>query len=162
MLKNTIYNTMNEKIIQLLEYLAEILVDQLKLELVRYNLGDSEIYKNIKAVVSGTDVTIEMPDYWIFIENGRRPNSTPPDTRPGTLSYDSLIDWMRRKRIAPGRENRVIWVIARAIGRRGIDPRHFASDAIDNLNRGPIDGLFFDFSSLLDKEITEKLIIINR
>lgn len=152
---------MNDKTRQLLEYLAQILVDELKLELVRYNLGDSEIYNNIRAVVGPADVTIEMPDYWIFIENGRRPNAPPPDTTPGSLSYISLINWMRRKGIAPGRENKVVWLIARAIGRRGIDPRHFASDAIENLNRGPIDGLFFDFSSLLDKEITEKLIIRN-
>lgn len=152
---------MNEKTRQLLEYLAEILVEQIKIELVHYGLGDSEIYKRIRVVITGTDVEIFLPDYWIFIENGRRPNAPPPDTTPGSLSYISLINWMKRKRIAPGNENRVVYLIARAIGRRGIDPRHFLSDAIENLNRGAIDGLFFDFSSLLDAEITEKLIIRN-
>lgn len=116
--------------ITILEAVAGALVMVMQAELAAIGLRDSEIINNVTYEVDdkkGT-IAIYLPYYWKFIEKGRRPGAK----RPPIVA---LIVWMRRKRIAPGKEQRVAWAIATAIARRGIRARPFINKAAADMEQ---------------------------
>ncbi len=79
---------------------------------------------------SGTSLHGEVgpsTGYGRFVEYGRRPGKPPP--------VSAIAAWAHRKNIA------VPFLVARAIGRRGIKPRPFLAPALE-ANRGKIATLF--------------------
>lgn len=53
-------------------------------------------------------------EHWIYVDKGRRPNSTPPPVKP-------IKEWCRIKGIDEG----AAYAIAKSIGRYGIPPTNF-------------------------------------
>jgi len=64
--------------------------------------------------------------YAPFVENGREPGKAPP--------LQSLMDWVKVKRIATGDRNvrNVAWAIAKKIAREGVKPQPFVQPLIDS------------------------------
>ena len=138
---------------QILEIIGESYVEEITAQLVRYGLQDSNIINNISYTIQNTTVIINIPDYAVFIENGRRPGSKPPPT-------SIILQWIQRKRITGRpRNNKVIsnnqlaFLIARAIGRNGISPKPFLSNATAILDKEIGETFAIQFSDLLDSNI---------
>lgn len=60
---------------------------------------------------------VNLQPYWAVVEYGRRPNSTPPPRAP-------IEAWLRRRlKLKPAAARSAAYVVARAIGRRGLRGR---------------------------------------
>lgn len=134
---------MKDTLLTLKETIAEILVESLKANLILNDpyvvngrtyagLQNSNLYDNITYTVEGDDVLVYMPTYAIFVDQGRRPGRFP--------NIDAIRNWIIKKFSAsqlsqilagPGL-NAVTFLIARAISRRGIRPRPFIEQSIED------------------------------
>jgi len=114
-------------------------------ELYKRKLTDKEInasYKllnSVETVVRRNDdefiVTINLEDYWYYVENGRGPGKFPP--------IDKILEWIRVKPVIPytdsrGRlptEEQLAFLIARKIANEGTEGRKELFETVDELNR---------------------------
>ena len=114
-------------------------------ELYKRKLTDKGInasYKllnSVETVVRRNDdefiVTINLEEYWIFVENGRKPGRFPP--------IDKILEWVRIKPVIPytdsrGRlptEEQLAFLIARKIANEGTEGRNVLFETVDELNR---------------------------
>lgn len=114
-------------------------------ELYKRKLTDNGInasYKllnSVETVVRRNDdefmVTINLEDYWIYVENGRGPGKFPP--------IDKILEWIRVKPVIPytdsrGRlptEEQLAFLIARKIANDGTEGRNVLFETVDELNR---------------------------
>ena len=114
-------------------------------ELYKRKLTDKGInasYKllnSVETVVRRNDdeftVTINLEDYWIYVENGRKPGRFPP--------IDKILEWIRVKPVTPysdsrGRlptEEQLAFLIARKIAEQGTEGRKVLFETVDELNR---------------------------
>lgn len=113
-------------------------------ELYKRKLTDKGInasYKllnSVETVVRRNDdefiVTINLEDYWIYVENGRGPGRFPPVSK--------ILEWIRVKSITPysdsrGRlptEEQLAFLIARKIAEQGTEPKRVLAETITELN----------------------------
>ena len=113
-------------------------------ELYKRKLTDKEInasYKllnSVETTVKRNDdefiVTINLADYWIFVENGRGPGKFPP--------IDKILEWIRVKPIIPysdsrGRlptEEQLAFLISRKIAEQGTEPKRVLAETVSELN----------------------------
>lgn len=114
-------------------------------ELYKRKLTDKGInasYKllnSVETVVRRNDdeftVTINLEDYWIYVENGRKAGKFPP--------IDKILEWIRIKPVIPytdsrGRlptEEQLAFLIARKIAEQGTEGRKVLFETVDELNR---------------------------
>ena len=79
-------------------------------------------------------VTINLEDYWIYVENGRGPGKFPP--------IDKILEWIRIKPVIPytdsrGRlptEEQLAFLIARKISEQGTEGRKVLAETVEELN----------------------------
>lgn len=113
-------------------------------ELYKRKLTDKGInasYKllnSVETVVRRNDdeftVTINLEDYWYYVENGRGPGKFPP--------IDKILEWIRVKPVIPYSDNRgrlpteeqLAFLIARKIAEQGTEPRRVLAETITELN----------------------------
>lgn len=80
------------------------------------------------------EVSLNLEDYWKYIESGRRPGSFPP--------VDAIRRWIQVKPIVPKRDsngrlptqNQLAFLIGRKIATEGIEPVPVMKDALTRLN----------------------------
>lgn len=80
-------------------------------------------------------VTINLEDYWYYVENGRKAGRFPP--------IDKILEWIRVKPVIPytdsrGRlptEEQLAFLIARKIANEGTEGRKVLFETVDELNR---------------------------
>ena len=114
-------------------------------ELYKRKLTDKGInasYKllnSVETVVRRNDdeftVTINLEDYWIYVENGRGPGKFPP--------IDKILEWIRVKPVIPysdsrGRlptEEQLAFLISRKISEQGTEPKRVLYETVEELNR---------------------------
>ena len=113
-------------------------------ELYKRKLTDKGInasYKllnSVETVVRRNDdefiVTINLEDYWYYVENGRGPGKFPP--------IDKILEWIRCKPVIPysdsrGRlptEEQLAFLIARKIAEQGTEGRNVLYETVSELN----------------------------
>ena len=113
-------------------------------ELYKRKLTDKGInasYKLLNSVETtvkrGDDtftVSINLEDYWIFVENGRKPGRFPP--------IDKILEWVRIKPVIPysdsrGRlptEEQLAFLISRKIAEQGTEGRNVLAETVEELN----------------------------
>ena len=113
-------------------------------ELYKRKLTEKEInasYKllnSVETTVKRNDdefiVSINLEDYWIFVENGRKPGRFPP--------IDKILEWIRVKPVTPYSDSRgrlpteetLAFLIARKISRDGTEPRRVLAETVSELN----------------------------
>ena len=103
-----------------------------------------QLLGSITSKISGTGHTIvgevgPSKKYGIYVEFGRRPGKPPP--------VSAIAPWARRKGIA------VPYLVARAIGRRGIPPRPFLRPAVES-NRSKIEAIFDGVAKIVVMMVT--------
>ena len=98
-----------------------------------------KLLNSVETVVRRNDdeftVTINLEDYWIYVENGRGPGKFPP--------IDKILEWIRVKPVIPYSDNRGIlpteeqlaFLIARKISEQGTEGRNVLFETVDELNR---------------------------
>lgn len=72
-------------------------------------------------------VTVELEDYWYYVENGRKAGKMPP--------IQPIIEWIENKPVPPKVEGLTVkqqaYAIARGIGKNGTQPRPFFNKAVE-------------------------------
>lgn len=79
-------------------------------------------------------VSINLEDYWIYVENGRGPGKFPP--------IDKILEWIRVKPVIPYTDSRgrlpteesLAFLISRKIAEQGTEPRRVLAETITELN----------------------------
>lgn len=141
----------------LLNSFAQTIVNRYREKIVDYASG--KLYKTIDyTITSKSDsylVIINLEDYWKYIEKGRRAGAKMPPV-------EAIENWIKVRKILPrpvalksGKQRvptvqQLAYVIARSISRKGIAPRPFMRESIeDTLN---------DFSSKLTAAVREDVL----
>ena len=109
------------------------IVDNYRAELEACNYQDGQLYRTLCYSVStgtgGWVISVSLENYWKYIESGRRPGKMPPAS--------AIENWINVKQIVPHSMTlksgktviptipQLSFLIARSIGRRGIQPRPF-------------------------------------
>ena len=122
----------------LLNSFAQTIVNRYRDKISEYASG--KLYKTIDySITSQNDsylVTINLEEYWKFIEKGRRPGAKMPPV-------SAIENWIKVRKIIPrpvtlksGKQRvptvqQLAYVIARSIAKQGIKPRPFMSESID-------------------------------
>jgi len=141
---------MDKQIQELLEAIAETYVENVKTEMIAVGLQDSDIIEEVTYKINGYTIELIIPEYYKYIESGRRPLSKRVPIIP-------LLKWMIKKGIAKGKENKVVWAIREAIFKRGIRPRPFLQNAIDSTEAEVKELLAIDFQEIIDEKIRQYL-----
>lgn len=113
-------------------------------ELYKRKLTDKGInasYKllnSVETVVRRNDdtftVTINLEDYWYYVENGRGPGRFPPVSK--------ILEWIRVKPITPYSDSRgrlpteesLAFLISRKIAEQGTEGRKVLAETVEELN----------------------------
>jgi hypothetical protein len=116
--------------------------------LINKGLKDSRLIENFTISFRDNDVIIELPNYAIFIDKGRKPNSKLPPV-------DVISRWIKMKSIIVPNgftQNSFAFVIAKSIAKNGIRPRPF----IDILKDSVFD-IIFEYISLKTDNLLKEL-----
>ena len=141
----------------LLNSFAQTIVNRYKDKISEYASG--KLYKTIDyTITSKSDsylVTINLEEYWKFIEKGRRPGAKIPPV-------SAIENWIKIRKIIPrpvalksGKQRvptvkQLAYVIARSIARNGIAPRPFMRESIEDTMK--------DFKSKLTAAVREDVL----
>ena len=145
------------KIIGVIEVCNQIAdIYRKKMDAADYN-KQGELY-NFKWTTEWKDnlfeVYFELPQYFPFAENGRRPGKFPPP--------DAILKWVQFKRLVPrpGRDgkvpstNQLVYLISRKIATKGTEGKHLFEKTLDDPNLDNIaDKLVELITAELEKEI---------
>lgn len=141
----------------LLNSFAQTIVNRYRDKISEYASG--KLYKTIDySITSQNDsylVTINLEEYWKFIEKGRRAGAKMPPV-------SAIENWIKVRKILPrpvtlksGKQRvptvqQLAYVIARSIAKKGIKPRQFMRESIeDTMN---------DFNSKLSAAVREDVL----
>lgn len=141
----------------LLNSFAQTIVNRYKDKISEYASG--KLYKTIDYTITSNNdsylVTINLEAYWVFLEKGRRAGAKMPPV-------EAIEKWIKVRKILPrpvalksGKQRvptvqQLAYVIARSISRRGIAPRPFMRESINQT----ID----DFKSKLSAAVREDVL----
>lgn len=122
----------------LLNSFAQTIVNRYKDKISEYSSG--KLYKTIDYTITSQNdsylVTINLEEYWKYIEKGRRAGAKMPPV-------SAIENWIKVRKILPrpivlksGKQRvptvqQLAYIIARSIAKRGIQPRTFMRESID-------------------------------
>ena len=100
------------------------------------------------------EVYFDLPSYFHFAENGRRPGKFPPP--------DAILKWVQFKRLVPrpGRDgkvpstNQLVYLISRKIATKGTEGKHLFEKTIDDPN---LDNLADKLVELITAEFEKEI-----
>lgn len=127
-----------------------------KMDAADYN-KQGELY-NFKWTTEWKDnlfeVNFDLPPYFYFAENGRRPGKFPPP--------DAILKWVQFKRLVPrpGRDgkvpstNQLVYLISRKIATKGTEGKHLFEKTLDDQN---LDNLANKLVELITAEFEKEI-----
>ena len=100
------------------------------------------------------ELYFELPQYFQFAENGRRPGKFPPP--------DAILKWVQFKRLVPrpGRDgkvpstNQLVYLISRKIATKGTEGKHLFEKTLDDPN---LDNLADKLVELITAEFEKEI-----
>ena len=141
----------------LLNSFAQTIVNRYRDKISEYASG--KLYKTIDYSITAQNdsylVTINLEEYWKFIEKGRRAGAKMPPV-------SAIENWIKVRKIIPrpvalksGRQRvptvqQLAYVIARSIAKKGIAPRPFMRESIEETMK--------DFQSKLSAAVREDVL----
>lgn len=143
-----------------LNLLAQELLQQYKANLTSKGKGNGELVHSSTAniTLNGTtySIVLNLPDYWKYVEEGRRPGKFPPP--------DAIKKWITVKGILPreinGRlpsENQLSFLIGKKISNKGLQGEPLLADAIQKskITERAEDLISDYFSGEINKELKD-------
>lgn len=130
-----------------------------KMEQAGYD-KNGELY-NFKEIVEYKDNLFELsvlvPDYFPFAENGRKPGGFPPP--------DAILKWIQVKRLVPrpGRDgklpstNQLVYLISRKIALHGTEGKHLLQQTIDETYDTLVDRLVEAIADKIENELEKDI-----
>ena len=127
-----------------------------KMDAADYN-KQGELY-NFKWTTEWKDnlfeLSVSVPSYFPFAENGRRPGKFPPP--------DAILKWVQFKRLVPrpGRDgkvpstNQLVYLISRKIATKGTEGKHLFEKTLDDPN---LDNLADKLVELITAEFEKEI-----
>lgn len=122
---------------------GNFIINNYKSQLEAEQMNNGELYRTISYSVStgtgGWVISVSLADYWKYVEYGRRPGKMPP--------VSAIENWINVKQIIPHSMTlksgkpviptipQLSFLIARSIGRRGIQPRPFFKQSFETAKR---------------------------
>ena len=141
----------------LLNSFAQTIVNRYKDKISEYSSG--KLYKTIDYTITSNNdsylVTINLESYWVFLERGRKAGAKMPPV-------SAIEEWIKVRKIIPrpvtlksGKQRvptvqQLAYVIARSISRKGIAPRPFMRESIEDTMK--------DFKSKLSAAVREDVL----
>lgn len=104
------------------------------------------------------ELYFNLPDYYIFAENGRRPGKFPPP--------NAILKWVQFKRLVPrpGRDgkvpstNQLVYLISRKIALHGTQGQHLLEKTLNDSNLDKLaDNLVELITAQFEKEIEKEI-----
>ena len=104
------------------------------------------------------ELYFNLPDYYIFAENGRRPGKFPPP--------NAILKWVQFKRLVPrpGRDgkvpstNQLVYLISRKIATKGTEGQHLLEKTLNDSNLDKLaDNLVELITAQFEKEIEKEI-----
>ena len=103
------------------------------------------------------ELYFNLPDYWYYAENGRRPGKFPPP--------DKILRWIQFKRIVPSSHsgkipstNQLVYLISRKIALKGTEGKHLFEKTLDDPNLDKLaDKLVELITTEFEKEIEKEI-----
>lgn len=98
----------------------------------------------------------ELPEYWYYAENGRRPGKFPPP--------DAILKWVQFKRLVPSATNgkvpstnQLVYLISRKIAEKGTEGKHLLQQTIDETYNTLVDQLVDAIANILENELEKDI-----
>lgn len=103
------------------------------------------------------ELYFNLPDYWQYAENGRRPGKFPPP--------DAILKWIQFKRLVPrpGRDGKVpstkqlVYLISRKIALEGTQGKHLLQQTIDETYDNLVDRLVEAIADKIENELEKDI-----
>lgn len=155
---------MNEQILAILNKYGAIIVERYKAA-ISTQIASGNLERSIVYRVQGSNdeyhIYINLAAYYIYLEQGRRPGKMPP--------IDAIVKWIRVKKITPypyrlpsGKsvipsERSLAFLIARAIGRRGMPAHNYMANTIEDVEGEMIKELCWVIARTITLDVTNIL-----
>ena len=105
------------------------------------------------------EISMEMAEYWKYVENGRKSGKFPP--------ISAIREWVSVKKVMPrpynGKlptENQLAFLIARSISKNGIRPKPIFNDTLDNAMNDFENGLEDAFTKDIENEMDKITVLL--
>ena len=105
------------------------------------------------------EISMEMAEYWKYVESGRKSGKFPP--------ISAIREWVKVKPVMPrpynGKlptENQLAFLISRSIAKKGIRPKPIFKDSIDELMQYLEDGLEDAFTKDVEAEMDKITVLL--
>lgn len=102
------------------------------------------------------ELYFNLPDYYIFAENGRKPGGFPPP--------NAILKWIQFKRIVPSSHsgkipttNQLVYLISRKIALNGTQGKHLLQQTIDETYDTLVDRLVEAITDEIEKELEKDI-----
>lgn len=102
------------------------------------------------------EVTLQIQDYWKYLEYGRLPGTFP--------NIDAIRKWIQVKPVIPTVQSngkiptleQLTFLISRKIARDGIEPRYYLNNTLDEIDLTPLEeGITRSLEKQLDNELRQ-------
>ena len=151
-------------VVQFLNDFGKELADKYKRNLVNDDAIDtSKLLNSIKYIFNKNntsfEISMEMAEYWKYVENGRKSGKFPP--------ISAIREWVKVKSVMPrpynGKlptENQLAFLISRSIAKNGIRPRPIFNDSLDDVMRDFENGLEDAFTKDVENEMDKITVLL--
>ena len=151
-------------VVQFLNDFGKELADKYKRKLVNDDAIDtSKLLNSIRYIFNNNntsfEISMEMAEYWKYVENGRKSGKFPP--------ISEIREWVKVKPVIPrpynGKlptENQLAFLIARSISKKGIRPRPIFNDSLDDVMRDFENGLEDAFTKDVENEMDKITVLL--
>lgn len=153
-------------VIQFLNDYGKELADKNKRNLVNDDaVASGKLLNSIRYIFNKNntsfEISMEMAEYWKYVENGRKSGKFPP--------ISAIREWVNVKRVIPrpynGKlptENQLAFLIARSISKNGIRPKPIFNDTLDDAMNDFENGLEDAFTKDVENEMDKITVLLTK
>lgn len=152
---------MDDILIRILQEYGEQIINSYRRKLYEGGSNASGLLGNsLSTIVDADDgiyeVSLNIQDYWKYLEYGRLPGSFP--------NIDAIRKWIQVKPVIPTVKNdgklptlnQLTFLISRKIAEEGIEPRYYLTNILDELDLTPLEeGITRSLTQQFDNELKQ-------
>ena len=151
-------------VVQFLNDFGKELADKYQRKLVNDDsVASGKLLNSIKYIFkknnTSFEISMEMAEYWKYVENGRKRGKFPP--------ISAIMEWVKVKPVIPrpynGKlptENQLAFLISRSISKKGIRQRPIFDDSLDDVMRDFENGLEDAFTKDVENEMDKITVLL--